>query len=295
MASNLNPLLISSAMLPMRSATPRNWKLIAGALIVGAISFCAIFAPYLAPYPFAAQSLADRLIPPVFMHGGSWHHLLGTDHLGRDYLSRLLFGARYSLMIGVGAVLLSGIVGIGLGISAGYFAGYVDTGVMFLLSVRLSMPVMLAALSIVGLFGNSLTLLMIVLSSFLWDRFLAVARSLTQRIREAEFVLAARASGCSDLRIMFREIMPNLSAPLIVVATLEMAHAILLEATFSFLGLGIRPPAASWGLMIAEAKDFVFFQAWLVNIPGLAIFILIAGITLLGAGLQDWLVKKAPR
>lgn len=295
MAIDTHPLLDSRDPGVLVSARPRNWKLITAATILGLILFGAIFAQYLTPYSYSSQSLAERLIPPAFMAGGSWSHPLGTDHLGRDYLTRLLFGARYSLMIGFGAVILSGIFGIALGISAGYFGGYVDTVVMFVLSVRLSMPVMLAAISVVGLFGNSLTLLMIVLSSFLWDRFLAVARSLTLRLRDAEFVLAARATGCSDLSIMFSQIMPNLAAPLIVVATLEMAHAVLLEATFSFLGLGIRPPAASWGLMIAEAKDFVFFQPWLVNIPGVAIFILIAAITLLGAGLQSWLMTSGSR
>ncbi|MFT4066654.1 ABC transporter permease [Paraburkholderia sp.] len=292
MAFELVRLPNSGMVLPARSKKNWDWKLLVGAAIVGVMIVCAVFAPWLAPYPFAQQSLAHRLIPPVFMTGGSWAHPLGTDQLGRDYLSRLIFGARYSLMVGFGAILISSIVGIGLGIAGGFFGSYVDTVVMFLLSVRLSMPVMLAAIAIAGLLGSSLGLLVIVLASFLWDRFLSVARSMTSRIRDAEFVLAAKASGCSNLRILFGEVLPNLAPSMVVIATLEMAHAILLEATFSFLGLGIRPPASSWGLMIAEAKDFVFFDPWLVNIPGIAIFVLISAITLMGAGLQQSLSTR---
>lgn len=270
---------------------PHNWRLGLGSSILLLILLCAIFAPWLAPHSPYDQSLTDRLLRPMFMEGGSWAHPLGTDHLGRDYLSRLLYGARFSLLVGFGTIVLSAFIGIGMGVAAGYFAGKVDLIVMFILTVRLSLPIMLATLAIVGLLGNSLPLMMLVLACFLWDHFLVVARSLTLRLREAEFVLAAKASGYSDLRIMISEILPNLVGPLVVVATLEMGHAILLEAAFSFLGLGIRPPDASWGLMIAEAKDFVFFEPWLVNIPGLAIFILITAITLLGAGLQRLLVK----
>ncbi|PYE22602.1 peptide/nickel transport system permease protein [Rhizobium sp. PP-CC-3A-592] len=279
------------------TATARLWKrprlpvgrfgLIVGAAIIAAILFVALLAPWIAPHSPYDQSLTNRLIKPVFMDGGSWNHVLGTDHLGRDYLSRLMFGARLSLMIGFGTILMSALVGIGLGLAAGYFGGRVDLVVMFLLTVRLSLPIMLVAISLVGLLGNSLFLMMVILACFLWDQFLVVTRSLTMRFRDAEFVQAARAAGLSDRKIMISEILPNLVSPLVVVATLEMAHAILLEAALSFLGLGIRPPDSSWGLMIAEAKDFVFFEPWLVNVPGLAIFILVAGITFLGEGLRS--------
>ncbi len=279
------------------TATARLWKrprlpvgrfgLIVGAAIIAAILFAALLAPWIAPHSPYDQSLTNRLIKPVFMDGGSWNHVLGTDHLGRDYLSRLMFGARLSLMIGFGTILMSALVGIGLGLAAGYFGGRVDLVVMFLLTVRLSLPIMLVAISLVGLLGNSLFLMMVILACFLWDQFLVVTRSLTMRFRDAEFVQAARAAGLSDRKIMISEILPNLVSPLVVVATLEMAHAILLEAALSFLGLGIRPPDSSWGLMIAEAKDFVFFEPWLVNVPGLAIFILVAGITFLGEGLRS--------
>lgn len=269
-----------------------NWRIGTGATILLVVLAIALFAPLLAQHSPYDQSLTDRLIRPMFMEGGSSAHILGTDHLGRDYLSRLLYGARFSMLVGFGTILLSAFIGIGLGLLAGYFSGKVDLVVMFFLTVRLSMPIMLATLAIVGLLGNSLPLMMLVLACFLWDHFLVVTRSLTLRMRESEFVLAAKAAGYSDLRIMLGEILPNLVGPLVVIATLEMGHAILLEAAFSFLGLGIRPPDASWGLMIAEAKDFVFFESWLVNIPGLAIFVLITGITLLGSGLQQLVGKS---
>lgn len=261
--------------------------LILGATLVGIILLIALFAPVLAPHSPYVQSLDARMIRPVFMEGGSWDHILGTDALGRDYLSRLLYGARLSIIVGFGTVLISAAFGIGLGLLGGYFGGRVDMVVMFILTIRLSLPIMLVAISLVGLLGNSLFLMMLVLACFLWDQFLVVTRSLTMRFRNAEFVMAARAAGVSVPKILFAEILPNLVSPLVVVATLEMAHAILLEAALSFLGLGIRPPDSSWGLMIAEAKDFVFFEPWLVNIPGLAIFALVAGITFLGEGLRN--------
>lgn len=264
-----------------------------GAVIIGFIFLVAVLAPWIAPHSPYEQSLTDRLIQPVFMENGTWNHVLGTDHLGRDYLSRLIYGARLSLIVGFGTILISAIAGIGLGLLGGYFGGRTDMAVMFVLTVRLSLPIMLAAISLVGLLGNSLPLMMLILACFLWDQFLVVTRSLTMRLRNAEFVLAAKAAGLSDFRIMMSEILPNLVSPLVVVATLEMAHAILLEAALSFLGLGIRPPDTSWGLMIAEAKDFVFFESWLVNIPGLAIFVLVVGITFLGEGLRALLAPDA--
>jgi peptide/nickel transport system permease protein len=261
--------------------------LLIGAVITLIVVLCAIFAPLLAPYSPYTQSLMDRLVPPVFMEGGSWAHPLGTDHLGRDYLSRLIYGTRISLIVGFGTVALSSVIGVGLGLAAGYFGGRVDLVVTFLLTVRLSMPIMLVVLALVGLVGNSLPLVIAVMAGFLWDRFIVVTRSLTMQMRAREFVAAAKSAGCSDLWIMFREILPNLAGPLVVIATLEAAHAVLLEAALSFLGLGVQPPAASWGLMIAEARTFVFFESWLVNIPGAAIFIFVLGLNLLGDGIRD--------
>ncbi|MDX0457176.1 ABC transporter permease [Sinorhizobium medicae] len=271
---------LSRSRLP--TAGPGLW--VGGAILLLTV-LLAIFAPLLAPHSPYAQSLAERLIKPVFM-GGTWDHPLGTDHLGRDVLSRLIYGSRMSLAVGFGTILISAVLGIGLGLAAGFRGGRTDAFVVFLLTVRLSLPIMLAAIALVGLLGNSLGLMMLILAFFLWDQFLVVSRALAMRLKNAEFVLAARAAGFSDFHIIVREVLPNMTGPLVIVATLEMAHAIMLESALSFLGLGIRPPAASWGLMIAEAKDFVYFEAWLVNIPGFAIFTLVAGITLFGEGLR---------
>ena len=261
--------------------------LILGGTLVGIILLIALFAPVLAPHSPYAQSLDARMIRPFFMEGGSWNHILGTDALGRDYLSRLLYGARLSIIVGFGTVLISAAFGIGLGLLGGYFGGRVDMVVMFVLTIRLSLPIMLVAISLVGLLGNSLFLMMLVLACFLWDQFLVVTRSLTMRFRNAEFVMAAKAAGVSVPKILFSEILPNLVSPLVVVATLEMAHAILLEAALSFLGLGIRPPDSSWGLMIAEGKPYMFFSPWVIAIPGVALMVLVLGINLVGDGLRD--------
>lgn len=272
-------------------AALRHRGLLFGALIVGAVFLMAVLAPLITPYSPYAQQLEIRTTPPVFL-GGDFAHPLGTDLLGRDYLSRLMYGARIALIIAVGTVLMSSFIGITLGLLGGYYGGRVDVLVMFFVTVRLSLPVVLVALAVVGLIGSELIVIVAVLAGFLWDRFAVVTRSLTMQMREREFVLAARAAGCSDLRIMLRDVLPNLIAPLVVVATLEMANAILLEAALSFLGLGVKPPEPSWGLMIAEAKDFVFFESWLINIPGFALFTLVIGINFLGDGLQDVLARR---
>jgi peptide/nickel transport system permease protein len=171
--------------------------------------------------------------------------------------------------------------------AAGYFGGRVETVIGFIVNVRLSMPIMLIMLSLVALLGNSTLLIMLVLSCFLWDRFAVVSRAVTMQLRDREFVLAAKAAGCSDARILLGEILPNLVRPILVVATLEVAHAILLESALSFLGLGVKAPGVSWGLMIAEAKNFVFFQSWLITIPGAMIFILVGAINLYCEGLKS--------
>jgi peptide/nickel transport system permease protein len=272
----------------------RRGGLIAGAVIVLTVVLVAIAAPLIAPYSPYDQNLDIRTIPPSFL-GGAADHLLGTDQMGRDYLSRLIYGARVALVISVGAVTLSSLIGITLGLIGGYFGGKVDAVVMFFVTVRLSLPVILVALAVVGLVGSTLVTIMAVLAGLLWDRFAVVVRSLTMQMREREFVLAARAAGCSNFRILTRDILPNLAAPIVVIATLEMANAILLEAALSFLGLGVKPPDPSWGSMIAEAKDLVFFEPWLINIPGFALFVFVVGINLLGDGLQDVLSAKSRR
>lgn len=282
----------SDAIGPSRSAQMRHrlfghFGLMIGGGILALIVFCALFAGVLSPHDPYAQELTNRFAYPFWMEGGSWDHILGTDHLGRDYLSRLLYGARISLLIGIVTALISGVIGTILGVSAGYFGGKVDAVVMFLITVRLSMPVVLVALAVVALFGGSLVVVVSVLGLLLWDRFAVVMRSSTMQIRDLDYITSAKALGCSTRRILLTEIMPNVLNNLIVVVTLEMAHAIVLEAALSFLGLGVQPPLPSWGLMISEGKDMLLFEPWLITIPGVALFILIFAINMLGDGIRD--------
>jgi peptide/nickel transport system permease protein len=258
-----------------------------GATIVFAAVLIALSAPFIAPHDPYYQDLLNRLVPPVWDSRGSWEHILGTDHLGRDYLSRLIYGARISLLIGVGAALISGLIGTVLGVAAGYFGGRVDMVVTFMITVRLSMPVVLVALAVVAIVGGSLQVVIMVLGFLLWDRFAVVMRSSTLQIRSMDYVAAAQAVGCSTTRILTTEIMPNVVNNLIVIATLEIAHAIILEAALSFLGLGVQPPLPSWGLMVSEGKDMMLFEPWLITIPGVALFLLVLAINLLGDGARD--------
>jgi peptide/nickel transport system permease protein len=267
----------------------RHWGLLAGVLILAVVLAMALLAPMLAPFDPYDQQLDRKLIPPIW-HASSkatWVHVFGTDHLGRDYLSRLLYGAQISLLIGVSAMLISGVIGTTLGVLAGYFGGRVDMVVSFIISTRLSLPVVLVALAVVAIIGTSLNVVIWVLGLLIWDRFAVVMRSATQQVRTREFITAAQALGASTPRILFTEVAPNVVNHLIVVATLEMAHAILLEASLSFLGLGVQPPTPSWGLMISEAKGLMFFDPWLISIPGVALFLLVLAINMLGDGLRD--------
>jgi peptide/nickel transport system permease protein len=260
-----------------------------GLFIVGAILLIALSADILAPYDPFAQDLIQRIIPPSWMDGGSRAHLLGTDQLGRDYLSRLIHGTRISLLIGMLTVVTSGLIGTTLGVVGGYFGGRTDDAVMFVITCRLAIPLILVALTVVALIGSSLTVVVLTLGLLLWERFAVVARTTTMQVRNLDYVAAARAAGASTPHILLREILPNILTHLVVVATLEMALAILLEAALSFLGLGVPPPLPSWGLMIAEAKDYMFFSPWVIMVPGIALFVLVFGINLLGDGLRDLL------
>jgi peptide/nickel transport system permease protein len=272
----------------------RQAGLVVGAVIVGMTLLAALFGPMLVPADPFAQDLMRRLVPPFWMEGSNPAHLLGTDQLGRDYLARLVYGARISLGIGVATVITSGLIGITLGVLGGFHGGKVDDVVLFIITTRLAIPLILVALAVVSLIGSSLTVVIMTLGLLLWERFAVVARTATMQVRNLDYVAAAWAAGCSRSWILAREVLPNILSPLAVVATLEMALAILLEAALSFLGLGVPPPLPSWGLMIAEARDYMFFQPWVIMVPGIALFVLVMGINLLGDGLRDLLgVQRA--
>jgi len=262
-----------------------------GLMIGGAVLlliFCmAVFAPLLAPYDPYVFDLSKKFINPVWHEEGTWEHLLGTDMQGRDYLSRMIYGAQLSLLIGFASMFISGVIGTALGVAAGYFGGRVDMVITFIITTRLAMPVILVALAVVALVGSSTFIVIAVLGLLIWDRFAVVMRSMTQQIRSMDYVAAAKAVGCSTTRIILSEIMPNIANALIVVATLEVAHAVLLEAALSFLGLGVQPPTPSWGLMISEGKGMMFFKPWVIIIPGVALFSMVLCINLLGDGIRD--------
>ncbi len=271
----------------MRRRTLAHWGFLLGAGVLLILLAAALLAPLLAPYDPYQQDLVHRLVNPVWYADGTWSHPLGTDGLGRDYLSRLLYGGRISLLIGVTAMSISALIGSSLGIAAGYFGGRVDTVVSFMITTRLALPVILVALAIVALVGGSLPMVIMVLGLLIWDRFAVVMRSSTQQLRSADFISAAQATGCSTLRIILRELLPNIMNNLIVIATLAMSRAILLEAALSYLGMGVQPPLPSWGLMIAEGKEFMFFTPWLIVIPGTVLFLMVLSINLMGDGIRD--------
>src|SRR3954465_10847369 len=260
-----------------------------GLVIVGMVIAAALLGNAIVSADPFTQDLNNRLIPPFWMDGTQAGHLLGTDQLCRDYLARLVYGARISLLIGIMTVITSGLIGITLGVLGGFFGGRVDDVVLFAITTRLSIPVVLVALAVVGLMGSGLGLVVATLGLLLWDRFAVVARATTMQVRNHDYVSAAWCAGASTPHILIREILPNIASHLAVVATLEIALAILLEAALSFLGLGAPPPLPSWGLMIAEGKDYMFFSPWVIMIPGAALFILVLGINLVGDGLRSLL------
>jgi peptide/nickel transport system permease protein len=261
--------------------------LMIGAALLAIIVLAAVLAPLIAPHDPYAQELTRRLIPPIWHPQGTWTHALGTDNLGRDYLARVIYGARISLLIGIAVMVISGLIGSALGLAAGYFGGRVDMAVMFIVTVRLAMPLILVALAVVATVGGSLWVVIMVLGLLKWDRFAVVMRAATQQVRSLDYVAAAEATGASTGRIIVGEVLPNVLPHLVVVASVEAASAILLEAALSFLGLGVQPPLPSWGLMIAEAKTYMFFSFWLIAIPGTALAVLVLAINMVGDGIRD--------
>jgi peptide/nickel transport system permease protein len=255
---------------------------LAACIFLIVLTFAAIFAGVIAPYDPAAQSLKLRNDPPLtIVEGETLPHLLGTDVLGRDQLSRLIYGARISLAVGLASALISGIGGVLLGLIAGYYRGSVDDLIMRLVDLQMAFPSLMVALLVLYAIGAGTWKVILVLAVTRWMVYARVTRAMVLSSRETAYVEAAHSTGCSNGRILFRHILPNLVSPLLVLATLEVATMMLAEASLSFLGLGIQPPETSWGLMLAESRSYITTAWWLVAFPGLAIFLTALSLNML--------------
>jgi peptide/nickel transport system permease protein len=243
-------------------------------------------APLIAPYSPTAQDLRARLIPPAWEDGGSWKHALGTDHLGRDVLSRVIHGSQVSLAVGASVVLIAGAFGVVLGLMAGYHGGRTDSFIMRWIDTQVAFPGLLIALIILAVIGPSILTVILVLSLNGWMVYGRMTRGLVLSVRQTAYVEAAEMVGCSATRVIFRHILPNLTSPLLTLAILEFARIVLAEAALSFLGMGIQPPATSWGLDVASGKNYMFRAWWLVTFPGIAISITVLAINLVASWLR---------
>lgn len=260
-----------------------------GLLVVGLVVLVALLAPVLTPFDPLAQDIGQRLKPPGWADADGRVHPLGTDHLGRDILSRVVHGSRIALLVGLSAVLISGILGLVIGLVSGYFGGRVDDLFMRLADIQLAFPFILLAIAVIGVLGPSLRNIIIVIGVSSWVVYARVVRGEVLSIREREFVQAAVALGSRDGRVLFRHVLPNAFTPWLVVATLDMARVIVIESALSFLGLGVQPPTPTWGGMLADGRVYLSTAWWLATFPGLAILVTVLGINLFGDGLRDTL------
>lgn len=257
-----------------------------GVILILALVLMALTAPLVAPHDPTAQDLRARLVPPVWMEKGTWEHVFGTDHLGRDMLSRVIYGSRVSLLVGASVVLVAGTFGVLMGLLAGYSGGRTDSFIMRWIDTQVAFPGLLLALIILAVIGPSMTTVIIVLSLNGWMVYGRMTRGAVLSVRQTAYVEAAEIVGCNGRRVIFRHILPNLTSPLFTLAILEFARIVLAEAALSFLGLGIQPPATSWGLDVATGKDYMFRAWWLVTVPGIAIGVTVLAINLVASWMR---------
>jgi peptide/nickel transport system permease protein len=294
------PAVESLTLAPARPWGEREWVVLLsrlvrrrtalfGLLVVLAVLLAAIFAPLISPFDPLAQDIGQRLKEPGWQDAQGRIHPLGTDHLGRDILARIIHGSRIALSVGLAAVLISGVIGMAIGLVAGYFGGKVDDFFMRLADVQLAFPFILLAIAVIGVLGPSLRNIIIVIGVSSWVVYARVVRGEVLSIREREFVQAAIALGSRDWRILARHVLPNAFTPWLVVATLDMARVIVIESALSFLGLGVQPPTPTWGGMLADGRVYLSTAWWLATFPGLAILVTVLGINLFGDGLRDTL------
>jgi peptide/nickel transport system permease protein len=290
----------SVALAPPRPWTEREgvvllWRLVRrrtalfGLVVVAVVVLTAGFAGFVSPFDPLEQDIGQRLKEPGWVDEHGHAHPLGTDHLGRDILARIIHGSRIALSVGLAAVMVSGLLGMSIGLIAGYFGGRVDDFFMRLADIQLAFPFILLAIAVIGVLGPSLRNIIIVIGVSSWVVYARVVRGEVLSIREREFVQAAIALGSRDARILWRHVLPNTFTPWLVVATLDMARVIVIESALSFLGLGVQPPTPTWGGMLADGRVYLSTAWWLATFPGLAILITVLGINLLGDGLRDTL------
>jgi peptide/nickel transport system permease protein len=266
-----------------------SFRAVFGLTVLLCIGGAAVLAPQIAPWDPARQMLLKRLRPPMWEARGLREHPLGTDHLGRDILSRILYGGRISLGVGLSAVTLSCLVGVTLGLLAGFHGGRTDALIMRVVDVFLAIPYILLAMGVVFALGASLLNVILVMALTRWVQFARIVRADVLSIREREFVSGARARGNRSMRLLLRHVLPNALTPIIVVATLELAFMIIYESALSFLGLGVQPPTPTWGWMLSDGRNYVATAWWLATFPGLAIMLTVLAVNLLGDWLRDTL------
>lgn len=277
------------------TAFSANRGAVIGLVTIVALLLVALFAPWIAPHAPNETNSAVFLKPPAWQQGGSMSYLLGTDAIGRDILSRLMYGARLSLSIGVAVVALSVVVGVVLGLVAGFFRGALEIAIMRLMDIVLTLPSLLLAIVIVAILGPGLVNAMLAVAIVVLPHYVRITRAAVIAEVSRDYVTAARVSGAGTLRLMFSEVLPNCAAPLIVQASLGISTAILDAAALGFLGLGAQPPSPEWGTMLADAREFVLRAWWVVTFPGLAILAAVLAFNLLGDGLRDALDPKLKR
>lgn len=257
-------------------------------VFVAILTFAAVFADFVAPYALNTQFLTQTLQPPIWMAGGSWDHILGTDRLGRDILTEIIYGARVSLMVGLGAVAIGVTVGVPLGMLAGYFRGVIDQIISRAIDIQLSLPLILVALLFIVIVGPGKWNIIIILGLVDWLIYARLARAQVLTLKERPFVESARAIGARWPRILSKTLLPNLMTPVIAIATLEIGRNIITETSLSFLGVGVTPPDASWGRMIADGRDVIFVAWWIPTLPGIAITLTVVSFAILGDWIRDY-------
>ena len=258
-------------------------------VILLVIVLIAAMAPLVAPHDPLDGEIVNRLKPPVWAAGGTWTYILGTDQIGRDTLSRLIYGAQVSLMAGFLSMVISLIIGVPLGLLAGYCGRFTDTVISTVINIMLTFPFVLLALTVVSVLGPSFINVILVLGIASWTVYARVVRSEVMKLRELDFILASRALGVNAGRIIFRHILPNVTNTIIVLSTVQIARFIIAEAFLSFLGLGVQAPTPSWGSMLGDSRQFMYDRWWLPTLPGLAIFVTSLTINLFGDSIRDWL------